>query len=332
MDRRTVLGLGLGAAFAGFSSRAFAEEMNANGALSTDPTEVIPLWPGVPPGGTGVHLTPKIVERSLDTSVYHDRFVTDVGTPLLIVFRPEKPDGSAVLMAPGGGYIRVVIDKEGFEAARRFNASGITVFMLRYRLPGEGWAQRQDVPLQDAQRAMRIIRAGAAKFAIDPVRLGVIGFSAGGHVAASLATRFDASVYKPVDRIDAQDARPAYAALMYPVVTMGEGAHPGSRDKLLGSDPAAKLIAAASCENLVSEHTPPSFICLAADDDAVPPAANGLALFASLRRAKVKTELHVFEAGGHGFGIRLAQGKPCAAWPDLFLHWAQSHGFAGKAG
>ena len=232
-----------------------------------------------------------------------------------------------MLIAPGGGYVRIVIDKEGVEAARRLNASGVTVFMLRYRLPAEGWANAKDVPLQDAQRAMRIVRTSAQKFNIDPNRIGVMGFSAGGHVAASLATRPYDAVYKPVDEFDAQDARPAFACLMYPVVTMTNGAHPGSRTKLLGTNPTDAQIAAYSCEKLVTPQTPPSFICFAADDDVVPPMANGMAMFRALRDAKVPAEMHVFEKGGHGFGLRLAKGKPAAVWPELFLHWGYGNGW-----
>jgi acetyl esterase/lipase len=326
MDRRTVLGLGA-ATLAGLSARAFAEDMNAAGVLSTDPTEIVPLWPGTPPGGEDVKLEARIVERSNDTSAYNDRYVDTVGTPLLAVFRPERPDGSAVLLAPGGGYRLIVIDKEGMETARRLNASGVTVFMLRYRLPAEGWADGKAVPLQDAQRAMRIIRADAQKYAIDPQRAGVMGFSAGGHVAASLATRYLDQVYAPIDDIDSLDAKPAFAALMYPVITMSAGAHQGSRDHLLGPDPSAELVAAYSCEKLVTGKTPPSFICFAADDDVVPPMENGMAMFDAIRRAKVPAELHVFEEGGHGFGIRLAKGKPASAWPDLLLHWGHSNGW-----
>jgi acetyl esterase/lipase len=324
MDRRTVLGLGA-AALTGLAARA--ESMKADGTLSSDPTETVPLWPGTPPGGENVHLTTKIVERSNDTDVFHDRYVTDIGTPLLTVFRPDKPDGSALLLAPGGGYIRVVVDKEGVEAARRFNAAGVTVFILRYRLPGEGWARAADVPLQDAQRAMRLIRGGAAHFGIEANRVGVMGFSAGGHVAASLATRQNETVYRPVDEADRLDARPDFAGLMYPVITMGEGAHPGSRSKLLGADPTAEKIAAYSCEKHVAAKMPPSFICLAADDDVVPPKENGLAMFDALRAKKVLAELHVFQQGGHGFGIRLARGEPASAWPDLFLHWGWAGGW-----
>jgi acetyl esterase/lipase len=324
MDRRTVLGLGA-MALTGLAARA--EIMRADGTLSTDPTEIVPLWPGVPPGGENVNLQAKIVERSYDTRAYHDRIVTEIGAPLLTVFRPDKPDGSALLLAPGGGYIRVVFDKEGEEAARRFNAAGVTVFILRYRLPGEGWARAADVPLQDAQRAMRLIRAGAAGFGIEANRVGVMGFSAGGHVAASLATRPDEAVYEPVDEADKRDARPNFAGLMYPVITMGEGTHPGSRLNLLGADPAADKIAATSCEKRVTAKTPPAFICFAADDETVPPMENGLAMFQALRAAKVPSELHVFQNGGHGFGIRLAKGKPAVAWPDLFLHWGWAGGW-----
>jgi acetyl esterase/lipase len=331
MDRRTVLGLGLGAAVIGLTRPVFADEMNAAGALASDPTEIVPLWPKTPPGGKGVHLAAKIVERSTDTNAFHDRYVDNVDKPLLTVFRPAKPDGSAILMAPGGGYVREVLDKEGFETARRFNEAGMTVFVLRYRLPAEGWADGKDVPLQDAQRAMRLIRMNAGQYGIDPDRLGVIGFSAGGHVAASLATRFDAVVYKPRDKADALDAKPAYACLMYPVITMNDGRHKGSRDSLIGAEAPAELADAYSCDKLASAKTPPCFIALAADDTTVPPLANGVAMFAALRAAGVPAELHVFEAGGHGFGIRLAGAKPCGAWPDLFLAWARSHGFSGRA-
>ncbi len=327
MDRRRVLGLGVTAALAGMTRGALGEEMNAAGILSTDPTEIIPLWPGVPPGGVGLKLEAKIVERSTDIAAFHDRVVTNVGIPLLQVFRPDRPDGSALIIAPGGGYVRIVLDKEGIECARRFTASGITVFMLRYRLPGEGWVNGREVPLQDVQRAMRIVRAGAQGFGIDPNRVGVVGFSAGGHVAASLATKFSDKVYQAIDSIDAQDAKPSFVALMYPVITMTQGAHPGSRTLLLGPNPSDALIDAYSCEKKVTKQTPPCFICFAADDATVPPMENGLAMFQALRSAEVPAEMHIFDKGSHGFGLRLAKGMPASAWPDLFLHWVYSNGW-----
>lgn len=324
MDRRTVLGLGAAALTA---MAAKAEDMKADGSLSTDPTEVLPLWSGTPPGGEGINLITKTVERSTDTNVTHDRYVDTIGVPLLTVFRPEKPDGSAVLLAPGGGYVRIVLDKEGIETARRLNAFGVTVFMLRYRLPAEGWKSGADVPLQDAQRAMRLIRSKAAVYGLDPARIGVLGFSAGGHVAASLATRFSESVYAPVDTADSLDARPSFAGLMYPVITMTDAAHSGSRKSLLGAHPSLEAIARYSCEQRVTAATPPTFLCCALDDPAVPPIGNSFAMALALNATKVPCEIHAFQEGAHGFGIHGAQGKPAAAWPDLFVAWAKRGGW-----
>lgn len=324
MDRRTVLGLGA-AALTAMAARA--ETMKADGSLSTDPTEILPLWPATPPGGEGLSLTAEIVERSTDTNAFHDRFVHKVGTPLLTVFRPERPDGSAIVLAPGGGYVRTVIDKEAFESARRFNASGVTVFVLRYRLPGEGWKQAADVPLQDAQRAMRLVRAHAAHYGLDPARVGILGFSAGGHVAASLATRHAEKVYEPIDAADQLDARPAFVGLMYPVITMSDVAHTGSRSTLLGANPSPEVVAKYSCEKQVTATTPPTWLCYAADDPAVPPIGNALAMYQALFAAKIPTELHAFQEGAHGFGIKGAQGKPAFVWPDLFLHWGARGGW-----
>jgi len=322
MDRRTVLSLGAMAL-----TTLAARGETAKGAVAVDSTEVVPLWPGTPPGGEVVHLELNMVERSPDTDLYNDRFVSSIGKPYLAVYRPAKPDGSALLVAPGGGYVRVVIDKEGLEAARRLNASGVTVFVLYYRLPGEGWSHAADVPLQDAQRAIRLIRAGANTFGIDANRLGVMGFSAGGHLAASLATRQNDAVYDPIDAADKFDARPNFAALMYPVITMTGGTHPGSKSMLLGANPSQAAIDAYSCEKHVPADMPPTFIALAADDDAVPPGPNGIAMFEALRAAKRPAEMHVFQEGGHGFGLRLAKGKPASVWPDLFLHWGWRGGW-----
>jgi len=232
-----------------------------------------------------------------------------------------------MILAPGGGYSREMLDFEGMDVARHFNGAGVTCFVLRYRLPGEGWKDRSDVPLQDAQRAMRLIRRDAAKYGVDPARLAAIGFSAGGHLSASLAIRHAAKVYAPADSADALDARPIIAGHMYPVITMGDGAHAGSRDKLLGESPSADTVAMYSLGRHVAADTVPSFICLAADDDVVPPFPNGITFFGTLREAKIASELHVFEVGGHGFSLHWAQGQPCGAWPELFSTWAATHGF-----
>lgn len=328
MDRRTVLGLGALTVMA-----AKAENMKPDGSLSADPTEIIPLWPGTPPGGEGLSLSTRIVERSTTTDLFRDRYADHINPPLLSVFRPIKPDGSAVLLIPGGAYIRVVIDKEGFESARRLNQAGVTVFVLRYRLPAEGWKRAADVPLQDVQRAIRLIRAKSGDYGLDPARIGLLGFSAGGHVAASFATRLGEKVYEPVDAADAQETRPNFTGLMYPVITMGEHAHGGSRAKLLGPDPSAEQIAKYSCEMHVTAQMAPTFLCYALDDDTVPPLGNSVAYYQALVAAKVPVEMHAFQEGGHGFGIRLAADKPCSAWPDLFLHWGKRGGwFKGTGG
>jgi acetyl esterase/lipase len=316
-DRRSLLGLGVAVAAAGTAVSARAD---------TDPQETVRLWPGLAPGGENVRVHIEIGERSPDLGAYDDRFATGITEPILTVFRPAKPNGAALLIAPGGGYARVVIDKEGFECARRFAREGITCFVLRYRLPGEGWARRADVPLQDAQRAMRVIRAGAETWRIDPARVGVLGFSAGGHVAASLASLHDQPVYASVDANDRLSAKPSVAGLMYPVITMARPlAHEGSRQNLLGPAPSDAEVAAYSREKTVGAETPPSLIVHALDDHTVP-VENSLRMLDALRSAKVAAELHLFEEGDHGFGLRLAQGKPCAVWPELFLAWLKRHG------
>lgn len=327
MDRRTLLATGLAAAL---PMRAFAVDtpIEGDGRVPSDPTETVPLWPGVPPGGEGLNLPPwRANLRTPPALPLADRSIDRVGRPQLDVFRPDKPDGSALVIAPGGGYSREVFDLEGMDIARHFNAVGVTCFMLRYRLPGEGWADRSDVPLQDAQRAMRLVRANAAKYGVDPARIGFMGFSAGGHLACSIATRFDAAVYRPVDGADSVSARPDFSLPIYPVVTMGEGTHIGSRDHLLGADASQAQIDAYSCEKHIHPDTPPTWLCLAADDHTVPPLPNAGAYFVALRAANIPAEIHVFETGGHGFGIANTVGKPVAAWPMLLTQWARSHGF-----
>jgi acetyl esterase/lipase len=313
LDRRTLVGL------------VAAAPVLAHAQPLPDPAEIVRLWSGRPPGAPAVLPKEAIVDR-VKTSGFQDRFVTAIGEPLMTVFRPARPNGAAVLIAPGGGYIRVVIDKEGFEVAHRLAAAGITAFVLRYRLPKEGWAQAADAPLQDAQRAIRLIRAGAVSYGIDPKRVAAMGFSAGGHVMASLATRHQAQVYVARDAADAIDARPDLSALMYPVIDMARPfAHAGSRQALLGPDPTPATEAAYSPQRHVDGTTPPTFLVHAADDPGVP-VDNSLNYLAALRAAKVRAEAHIFEEGGHGFGIYLARGKPAHAWPELFLTWAQRRG------
>ncbi|EJL26989.1 esterase/lipase [Caulobacter sp. AP07] len=295
------------------------------GEVPADPTEVLPLWPGEPPGSAGVTVVEAVLERPAAPGL-RERAVEHTRKPTLTVFRPAKPNGAAVILAPGGGYQRVVIDKEGFETARWLTDRGYTCFVMRYRMPGDGWGAGPDAPLQDAQRAVRLARSRAAALKFDPARVAVMGFSAGGHLMASLTTRFDAKVYDPVDAADALSARPDLSALIYPVISMVDGpAHAGSRTQLLGAAPSADLIARYSPDQGVTAQVPPVFLLHAADDTSVP-VANSLMMFAALRAKAIPTEMHIFEEGGHGFGLRGVVGKPVAAWPGLFETFAKRHG------
>ena len=292
-----------------------------------DGSTVLPLWPGAAPGGDSVTVTEEVVERPLSPGGLRDRIVKGVRRPTLTVFEPARPNGASLLMTPGGGYKWVVMDKEGYECAERFAAAGVTVYVASYRLPGDGWAAGPAVALQDAQRALRLVRARAAARGLDPKRVGVMGFSAGGHVAGCLSLMWDRPTYAPVDDIDRLPARPDSAVLVYPVATMSPPfAHPGSRERMFGPSPTPELERAWSLETNARPDAPPTFLLHAADDTAVP-VDNSLRLEAALRAAKVSTELHVFEEGGHGFGLRFARGKPVEAWPDLVLAWWKRKGF-----
>ncbi|WP_425501706.1 alpha/beta hydrolase [Pseudoxanthomonas koreensis] len=293
------------------------------------PSAQVPLWPGPAPGSEGLALAPRIVERGVDPAV-PDRYVDGVIAPSLTVYRPARPDGRALLVVPGGGYQRVVLDREGSALVPAFaRDGGLTLFVLQYRLPGEGHRGGRDVPLADAQRAMRLIRRHAAEWGLDADSVGVMGFSAGGHVAASLATRHGERVYAPVDTADALDARPAYAVLVYPVIDMGAHAHPGSRQRLLGDAPDAASVRAYSLQHRVDARPPPVFLLHAQDDPAVP-VENTLLFEAALRQAGIEHETHLYAHGGHGFGVREAHGT-LASWPRLAIDWIRAHAPAGDA-
>ncbi|WP_119680870.1 alpha/beta hydrolase [Indioceanicola profundi] len=297
-------------------------------AARAETEEVWPLWPAEPPGGELVTVVQEVLDRPAPPGL-RDRAVTGIRAPTLTVFRPARPTGAAMLLIPGGGYARVVVDKEGLETARWLADRGIAAYVLLYRLPADGWAAGADAPLQDAQRAMRLIRSHAAAEGVSPDRVGVMGFSAGGHLAARLAAEADREIYAPVDGADSLSARPTLAALIYPVIAMdGAAVHAGSRTHLLGSSPSLAEMAALSAQNRVTSQTPPTFLLHAMDDTAVPPE-NALIMVQALRAAGVPVEAHLFEEGGHGFGLRAIAGKPVAAWPDLFLTWAMRKGLSG---
>ncbi|TSB02431.1 alpha/beta hydrolase [Sphingorhabdus contaminans] len=326
IDRRTMIGL----AATGMAGVAFGQTPPplTGGALPAglpQPTETIDLWPKGAPGAPAAGLTETVNERSTDPQLT-DRAVFGISRPRMAVFRPSRPNGAAVLITPGGGYRWVVVDKEGYELGRWLSARGYTVFVLFYRLPGEGWAAGPNVVLQDCQRAMRLIRHRAAAYAIDPERVAAMGFSAGGHACADLAARFATPVYDAVDQADSLSARPFVAAPIYPVISMSAPiAHAGSREKLVGTTAPASKEAAHSPHLNIPANAPPHFILHAEDDDVVP-VENALILRAALRAKNIPVETHLFTHGGHGFGLRKTIGKPVEAWPDLFTAWAHSQG------
>lgn len=296
--------------------------LSCQAAFASLPT--FSIWPGgEAPGAKNSPTTESLVERSKDAS-QPDRAVTGVRAPKITVYAPEKPNGIALLVTPGGSYQRVVLDKEGSDLALVFNMQGYTLFVMTYRMPAEGHAEGSNAPLADAQRALRTLRARAAEWHIDPEKIGIMGFSAGGHVAASLETRYDESVYAAVDAIDQQSARPDFAVLGYPVISMVPAiAHPGSRKALIGDAPTMEQEHRYSTEQNVTSETPPTFILHAVDDPSVP-VDNSLVMFNALRAHKVPTELHLFAEGKHGFGIRGAKGLPAAEWPQLAMNWITS--------
>ncbi len=326
IDRRELLGF----AATGLASAAVAQPSppTTGGRLPAglpQPTETIALWPKAAPGAPAIPLIETVNERSTDAQLT-DRAVFGISHPRMVVFRPLRPNGAAILITPGGGYKWVVVDKEGYELGRWLSARGYTVFVLFYRLPGEGWAAGPDVVLQDTQRAMRLIRYRASDFGVDPARVAAMGFSAGGHACADLAARFETPTYHAVDLADKLSARPFVAAPLYPVVSMAAPfAHAGSREKLIGVAPSPVLERQYSPQMNVPANAPHHFLVHAEDDDVVP-VENTLMLRSALRAKNIPVETHLFANGGHGFGLRKAVGKPVEVWPDLFLAWAKTQG------
>ena len=283
--------------------------------------ERIPIWPGAAPGSAGVTVLEREIPRS-PTGPADDTAFVNVTRPTLTTVRPAKSNGAALLLIPGGGYRRVAVGHGTYAIADWFAGRGFATHILVYRLPADGWAAGPDAPLQDAQRALRLVRAAAKDY--DAGRIGVIGFSAGGHLAARLSARQDLESYRAVDATDRLPLAPKVAGLLYPVVTMtGAHVHGGSRDEMFGKGIAPERAAPFAADARIAPGTPPTFIAHAIDDRVVPPE-NSMAMMAALRTAHVPTELHLFERGGHGFGLEAA-GAP-SPWPELFLAWAKTHG------
>ena len=322
IDRRTAL---IGALAGGIATPLPAQTLAPFTPASRhlafpDPRETIDLWPGGAPAAPKALPVETVVERSEDAA-FNDRIVSGIAVPRMAMFRPARPNGMAALITPGGGYGRVVLDKEGYELGRWLAERGITAFVLFYRLPHEGWTSGPATPLADAQRAMRLIRHRASAYGLDPARIAAIGFSAGGHVCADLLTRFAHPAYPPRDAADRLSARPDAAAPIYPVVSMSAPhAHQGSRSNLLGASPTPALEAAHSPHLNVPANAPPCFLVHAEDDSSVA-VENSLLLRGALRARGIATETHLYPDGGHGFGLRGAKGKAVEGWQDNLLAW-----------
>lgn len=288
------------------------------------PRETFMLWPGLPPG-TPPGIPPSNVPVPLPLGT-PQRWERGIRYPYVGVFRPTRPNGRAVLALPGGGYSFVSLINEGVNVARALNPLGLTVFVLAYRLPGERWFNASDVPLQDAQRAMRLIRARAAQFGIDPNKLGICGFSAGGHLGGVLTVGHDDPVYNPVDAADRLSARPGFSGLIY-AVSSPRTAGPASRSgpNLYGDNPPPATLARHDVQSRLGPAAPPLFLVHAMDDATVP-VTQSITLIEAARRHRIPVEAHLLERGGHGFGaLGLPAANPGANWLNWFATWVATH-------
>lgn len=288
------------------------------------PPEEEPLWPDDRIPGA-------VPESNRETSDGGNVF--NVHRPSMRVFLPpaDRRHGGAVVIFPGGGYGMLVAGREGSGIARWFNESGTTAIVVKYRVSSRAEdGYRHPVPLMDAQRAVRLVRHHAADWGVDPQRVGVMGFSAGGHLAATVSNLFDERTHDPIDGIDALPARPDFSILIYPVISMRDGlTHQGSRRNLLGDSPGQDLVEALSLETRVRTDTPTAFIAHGANDQAVP-AGNATAYADACVRRGVPVELHLFADGPHGFTLGQPD-RPNAACAPLLQRWLESIGIAGSS-
>jgi acetyl esterase/lipase len=252
--------------------------------------------------------------------------ISKVQEPSVEVYLPAQSNatGQAMLIFPGGGYGILAYDWEGTDIAKFLNGKGIAGIVVKYRLPSdESQKEKWNVPLIDAQRAIRLVRSKADDFNIEPDKIGVIGFSAGGHLASTLGTHFNEKVYDLVDDADKQDARPDFMALVYPVITFTQGTkHSGSHKNLLGENPGQEMLARFSNELQVTVETPPTLLVHATDDEGVP-VENSLLFFQALKDSGVAATMHIYPAGGHGFS--LARKDPyLRGWTERLFEWMES--------
>ena len=291
----------------------FAASVLLAGAIPFASAAVLPLWPeGVP--GAKAGLGPEKNEGGR---------TSNVSEPTLTMFAPavDRANGTAVIICPGGGYVRLSTAREGEQYAQWLGTLGITSFVLKYRMAEFG----HPAPLQDVLRAVRLVREQAARLHIDPNRIGVMGSSAGGHLAASAGTLFDHPLGRTGAALDAVSARPDFLLLLYPVITMsGPATHAGSRKALLGATAAAIDLALLSLERQVTPATPPTLL-IHTQEDATVPVENSILFYQALVKAKVPAEMYLFEHGSHGMGMRGGLGT-ASEWPRRAEEWLRGRG------
>jgi acetyl esterase/lipase len=281
---------------------------SATVAVTTEP-QTSQIWPGAAPGAKGQ---------------------AEGDIPTLTTYLPDNSaaTGMAVVVCPGGGYGALAMDHEGRQVAQWLNSLGSAAFVLKYRHGRSGAGYGHPAPLQDVQRAVRTVRSKADQWRIDPDRIGIIGFSAGGHLASTAATHFNDKVYEPVDDTDKADARPDFAILVYPVITMTDPhTHKGSQRNLLGDNPDRALIERLSNEKQVTPQTPPTFL-VHTQEDTVVPAENSINFYLALRAANVPAEMHLYQKGPHGFGLG-HPGLAASDWPARCAEWLRSNDLLG---
>ena len=280
---------------------------------------VIPLWPNEIPNS-----------RESDTTETHETndilWIEQVQEPTLEVFLPARGQstGQAVVICPGGGYAGLAYDWEGTDTAKWFNSKGIVAFVLKYRLPiSESVVVPNEAPLQDAKRAIRLVRANAEKWNVNEDKIGIMGFSAVWHLASTLGTHFNSEDNFEKASIDSLSARPNFMVLVYPVITMKETyTHQGSRNNLLGENPSEEMVEYYSNETQVTEETPPTFLLHSTDDEGVP-VENSLLFYKALKEKGHLPEMHIYPEGGHGFALAIGKGH-LQGWTDRLYEWLQS--------
>ncbi|TLF44434.1 alpha/beta hydrolase [Maribacter aurantiacus] len=280
---------------------------------------IMPLWPN---GKIPNHVKSEEKETNREEGIL---IISKVQDPTIEVYLPSERNatGEAMLIFPGGGYGVLAYDWEGTDIAKFLNGKGIAGIVVKYRLPSEvSQVDKHNVPLIDAQRAIRLVRSKAESWNIKSDKIGIIGFSAGGHLASTLGTHYNEKVYEPLDTVDKLSARPDFMALGYPVITFGGKTHGGSKKNLIGENPSEAMIGHFSNEKQVSADTPPTFLMHATDDGAVP-VENSLLFFQALRDNGVSATMHIYPKGGHGFSLA-SKDNHLRGWTERMFEWIES--------